>query len=83
MWPSDHGRVVRMVEGQLVMARKRGKPGFIGESGGKAITSSVMNSSRGYWPNLKEARGFLGRHLPRGKVPTALDFPALPAGLGS
>ncbi|KAH3849531.1 hypothetical protein DPMN_091934 [Dreissena polymorpha] len=42
----DHGRVVRAVEGQVRMARKRGRLGLSEKSEGKAITSSVINSSR-------------------------------------
>ncbi|KAH3849528.1 hypothetical protein DPMN_091931 [Dreissena polymorpha] len=42
----DHGRVVRAVEGQVRMARKRERLDSSEKSGGKAITSSVIISSR-------------------------------------
>ncbi|KAH3801424.1 hypothetical protein DPMN_155074 [Dreissena polymorpha] len=99
MLPLDHERVERAVEGHVSMARKRGKLWFIREVRAYGIHILSDKFIRRVLVEPQRRRGVPGASLTakrsRGKVdlpeaglslarvPTAMDFPELPLGLGS
>ncbi|KAH3781667.1 hypothetical protein DPMN_159568 [Dreissena polymorpha] len=98
MLPLDHGRLERAVEGQVSLARRRGRLGFVAEvrkyghqilndSFIKRVLAGPEKQRKNPGASLSvRQRGNVELPRPRPKptqVPTALDFLALPARLGS
>ncbi|KAH3861031.1 hypothetical protein DPMN_023957 [Dreissena polymorpha] len=98
MLPLDHGRVERAVEGQVSLARRRGRLGFVSEVrkyGHQILSDSFIKRVLAGPEKQRRTPGASLSGRPRGTVElprsrpkpapilTALDFPALPAQLGS
>ena len=93
MLPLDHGRVERAVEGQVSLARRKGRLGFVAEVrkyGHQILSDSFIKRVLAGPEKQRRTPGASLSGRPRGKVeqpgprpklvqvPTALDFPALP-----
>ncbi|KAH3837866.1 hypothetical protein DPMN_111268 [Dreissena polymorpha] len=95
MLPMDHGRVKRAVEGQVSLARRKGRLGFVAEVrkyGHQILCDSFIKRVFAGPEKQRRTPGASLSGRPRDKVdqpgprpklvqvPTALDFPALPEG---
>ncbi|KAH3751547.1 hypothetical protein DPMN_186112 [Dreissena polymorpha] len=98
MLPLDQGRVERAVEGQVILSRMKGRLAFetevrkyghqiLSDAFIKRVLAGPEKQRRTPGASLSvRPRGNVELHRPRPKptqVPTAMDFPALPARLGS